>query len=83
MIVPAEFFPTEEEKIRKEIIRTNYQNAVDSGDKNVYLVDGGALTEICKDLGTVDNCHPNDLGFFSMATALRGVFKELSDSIEN
>ena len=48
-------------------------NAVSAGDENVYFIDGEALTELCKDSGTVDNCHPTDFGFASMAKALTEV----------
>ena len=27
--------------------------------------------------GTVDNCHPNDLGFYSMAEKLGGVLEKV------
>ena len=68
-------FLTEEEKIRRSIIETTYLNAVSSGDKNVYFIDGEALTSMCKDSGTVDNCHPTDFGFASMAAALTDVMR--------
>lgn len=64
---------TGEEKIRKSIIEATYRNALTAGDKNVYFIDGEALTEFCKEEGTVDACHPTDLGFFSMANALTKV----------
>lgn len=63
-------FLTEGEKTRRSIIETTYLNAVAAGDKNVYFIDGEALTDLCKDSGTVDNCHPTDFGFASMAKAL-------------
>ncbi len=66
-------FLTKEEKTRRNIIETTYRNAVLSGDKNVYFIDGEALTGLCKDSGTVDNCHPTDFGFASMAQALTEV----------
>ena len=63
-------FLTETEKIRRSIIETTYLNAVSTGDKNVYFINGETLTELCQDSGTVDNCHPTDFGFASMAKAL-------------
>ncbi len=66
-----------EEKQRFEIINTTYQNALAAGDKNVYLVTGPELLAISGDDGTVDGCHPTDLGFYSMAKALCGLLKEL------
>ena len=70
-------FLTEEEKTRRDIIETTYLNAVSAGDENVYFIDGAALTELCKDSGTVDNCHPTDFGFASMAKALTGVIRSI------
>lgn len=68
---------TEEEKKRLEIIKRTYQNALDNGDKNVYLIEGSELMSLCHDEGTVDSCHPNDWGFYSMASAVRDVLKEI------
>ena len=61
---------TDEEKERRNIIETTYKNAILNGDKNVYFLDGAALTVMCEDEGTVDGIHPSDLGFDSMAKAL-------------
>ena len=66
-------FLTNEEIIRRNIIEKTYRNAISDGDKNVYFIDGESLTELCKDSGTVDNCHPTDFGFASMAKALTEV----------
>ena len=73
MMSRPKHFLTAEEKIRRNIIETTYRDAVLSGDENVYFLDGEALTELCKDSGTVDNCHPTDFGFASMAKALTDV----------
>ena len=60
-----------------EIIKKTYENAIKRGDKNVYLIDAKTLLELAGNEGTVDACHPTDLGFFSMATALIDVLKEI------
>ncbi len=73
---PKYYLNSEEEK-RLEIIKNTYHNALARGDGNVYLIDGRALMEIAKDDGTVDGCHPNDLGFFSMAGALKKVLEKV------
>ena len=73
MMSRPKHFLNVEEKIRRKIIETTYLNAVSAGDENVYFIDGEALTELCKDSGTVDNCHPTDFGFASMAKALTEV----------
>lgn len=63
---------------RREVIVQSYQQAVASGDKNVYFVDG---VQIYKDLGLdvclVDFAHPNDLGFYCMANAIAPVIAPL------
>lgn len=56
---------------RRSIIRRTYENAVNAGDKNVYFLDGSKFyQEVGIDLCTVDNVHPNDLGFWCMAKAI-------------
>ena len=76
IIVPFFNLETDFEKIRREIIKATYENAVAQGDKNVYFIDGKALMRLCHNEGTVDNCHPNDWGFYSMASALIKVLKK-------
>lgn len=71
------FILNDEEKIRRSIIETTYKNAIASGDKNIYFVDGETLTSLCKDEGTVDWTHPTDFGFVSMAEALVDVFEKI------
>ena len=62
---------------RLDIIRRTYNNALEKGDKNVYLVEGPKLMEICGMDGTVDDCHPTDFGFYSMAKGLEGVLRSI------
>lgn len=75
------YYLTEVEKERLEVIRTTYRNAVESGDKNVYLIEGSELMELAGDIGNVDNCHPNDLGFFSMAKAVGKVLEKILEKL--
>ena len=67
---------TDEENKRRSVVEATYKNAVSSGDKNVYFIDGYMLTELCKDEGTVDNCHLSDFGFVSVAKALEKIIVE-------
>lgn len=67
-----------EEKLRLTIIRKTYDNAIARGDENVYFLDGPELMALAEDEGTVDNAHPNDLGFASMARAVAEKFKGIS-----
>lgn len=68
---------TEEEKERFSIIEETFLNALSNGDKNVYLIDGKTLMSLAGDEGTVDSCHPNDLGFASMAKAVGDVLEKI------
>ena len=62
---------------RREVIYRTYKNAINAGDKNVRFIDGKALFgEKDRDACTVDGCHPNDLGFYKMATVIYPVLKE-------
>lgn len=60
----------QEEKQRLEVIKSTYDAAISAGDRNVYFMDGPTLMKYAKCDGTVDGCHPNDLGFYSMAKAI-------------
>lgn len=71
------FSLTEEENKRLSVIRKTYTDAVLSGDKNVYFIEGTELMKYAENDGTVDGCHPNDLGFYSMAKVLIPELKNL------
>ncbi len=65
-----------DEKRRVEIMTKTYENAKADGDKNVYMLTGKELTALCGNEGTVDNTHPNDYGFASMALALGDLLED-------
>ncbi len=72
---PADDTPETEE--RAAIVRSTYENAVNSGDSNVYFLDGRTLfcgvdPAVC----TTDRTHPNDLGHYLIAQTLAKVIKE-------
>ncbi|MBE6942277.1 MAG: hypothetical protein E7455_08355 [Ruminococcaceae bacterium] len=71
------YYLTKENQMRLEIIRTTYRNAVESGDKNVYLIEGSTLLELAGNDGSVDGIHPTDFGFASMAKAIAQVLKQI------
>lgn len=77
MMSRPKFTLTSDEEQRLEIIRTTYRHAVEAGDKNVYLIEGKELMALAGNDGTVDNCHPNDLGFASMAKAVGDLLETL------
>ena len=68
----------DEEKRRKAVIKSTYDNAIASGDKNVYFIPGDKIFKIHGgDSCTVDGCHPNDLGFMCMADAVSDVLDKI------
>ncbi len=53
---------------RRDVIYRTFVNARMAGDENVYFIDGESFFGLLgRDSCTIDNCHPNDLGFFRMA----------------
>ena len=71
------YYLTDGDVARRDTIRKTYENALSRGDKNVYFIAGSELMEIAKGEGTVDGTHPNDLGFFSMATKLISTLEKI------
>ena len=68
--------PDKDDLIRRDIVRHTWEHAVKNGDRNVYFIDGTQmLLTFGGDSGTVDNTHPNDLGFYCMAKAVETVLK--------
>ena len=77
IIMPAPIYcPCDDMKKRRDIVESTYKNAVASGDQNVYFIDGNKLMEVCENNGTVDNIHPSDFGFASMAKAVGDVIEK-------
>lgn len=68
---------TKDQRVCNKIILETYLKAIDEGDENVYYIDGETMygTEE-QDACTVDNCHPNDLGFYKMAKMIYPVLKK-------
>ncbi len=63
---------------RFAVIENTYNNAIAAGDKNVYIIDGRKIMDPIGDNGgTVDGCHPNDLGFYFMAEAIGAVVEKV------
>ncbi len=81
MMNRPKFYLNESEKERRAIIETTYQNALKAGDKNVYFISNEELCALCADEGTVDNCHPTDYGFASMAEAIGDVLEKILNGL--
>jgi len=71
---------TEDEKLRSDIVYKTYRAALSRGE-NVYHIFSNELMELSGDEGTVDGCHPTDLGFFSMAKRIKLEFDKFIDKI--
>lgn len=68
MLTRPKYYLEETEKERLEIVRRTYENALAAGDKNVYFIPGTELLiDLVREEALVDNCHPADGGFISMA----------------
>ena len=74
---------TEEHKKRRDIVRATYENALRTGDQNVYFIDGETFFgDSDRELCTVDRVHPNDLGFAKMASVVEPVIKSILEKEE-
>lgn len=62
-------------KRRRSVIYETYDIAKSEGDVNVAFIDGETLYDGESSSCTVDNTHPNDLGFYRMAKRIE---KEIS-----
>ena len=61
---------------RFRVIWKSYRKAVESGDMNVYLINGKQLYGTAdRENCTVDGTHPNDLGFYKMAKRILRTLK--------
>ena len=68
----------EECAARREVIYKTYMNALAAGDKNVYFLDGEQFYGVLgREMCSVDNCHPNDLGFFRIAEKVYGLLSKI------
>lgn len=67
---------SENRLMRREIIKKTYDTAISEGDKNVYFFDPTECMPLVADDATVDSCHPTDLGFYFIASALRPILEK-------
>lgn len=66
------------DSLRRDVIYTTYRNALLTGDENVAFIDGSTFFSGDKrSFCTVDNCHPNDMGFYQMACSIGEVVEKL------
>ncbi len=78
LLTRPKYHLTNDEKMRLEVVMQTYKAAVAEGDKNVYFIPGNELIEErFAEHALVDNCHPNDCGFLSMAYAIIPTLKKM------
>ncbi len=70
--------PDKTARARRDVVAETYRRAKAVGDKRIWFLDGSTMFpagagEEC----LVDLCHPNDLGFFFMAEAMKPYLKEM------
>ena len=78
ILTRPKYYLTDAEMDRLTVIQKTYQNALDTGDKNVYFIKGTDLIapEVAE-VALVDGVHPNDSGFVSMAYGLYEVLRKI------
>lgn len=67
---------------RREVILSTYHRAIEAGDKNVYFIDGEEFFKGIQDFCTVDNVHPNDLGFQKMSELTEPLLRKILEGRE-
>lgn len=78
MITRPQPNPSRDDYLRRAVVMSTYLDALKAGDENVYFVDGTMLLhQFGGDSGTVDACHPNDLGFMCMAKGIGTVLARI------
>ena len=78
MLTRPKYYLADVEKQRLEIVRKTYENALAAGDGNVYFIPGPELLlDLVREEALVDNCHPADGGFISMAYVVGNKLKEI------
>lgn len=77
MMSKPRFYLDKVDEKRFEVIKKTYDNAKATGDENVYFIAGGELMKYAGNEGTVDDVHPTDFGFASMAKVLGDVMETI------
>ncbi len=78
MLTRPKYYLSPDERKRFDVLMNTYNNAVAAGDKNVYYIDGiTLLAPEMREAALVDNVHPTDVGFLSMANVIGEKLKEI------
>lgn len=71
MMSRPKFHLSPEERERVNVMMQTYENALAAGDSHVFCIKGAdLLSEDIREVALVDNCHPTDGGFASIAKVL-------------
>lgn len=62
---------------RREVVRKAYKDCINSGDRNIYILEWNEVTCLQCGEGQVDGAHPNDLGFYWMSQGMKGLLKRV------
>ena len=77
MMTRPKYYLNSDELERLDIVKKTFEYGIGNGDKNLYFIDGRELLdEETREIALVDNTHPADAGFNSMARRLLPVIKE-------
>lgn len=69
-------------EVRRKIVMESYRRGLDTGDRNLYFVDGSKIyPSDFRDEFTADCCHPNDAGYLAMAYAIGKAVKQALNSL--
>ena len=80
MMTRPKYYLSDAELERNAVVRRSYAQAVAAGDQNVYFIDGRELiAPEVREFALVDNTHPTDAGFYSMAKRLLPLLQQLVD----
>jgi len=61
----------------RDVILDTLHRAREAGDRNIEFIDGSTYFGDDSELCFVDNTHPNDLGFYKMATTIEPVLRRM------
>lgn len=78
LLTRPKYYLSSTELERLAVIRQTYTNALARGDEHVYMIEGTQLLWECvRETALVDNLHPNDSGFVSMADVIEKKLREM------
>lgn len=78
MMSRPQYYLTQDERKRMEVMFNTYYRALEAGDNKVYCLKGeDLLIDVLRESALVDNVHPTDCGFASMAYVVGKKLEEM------